>query len=138
MEKLKLARNICKTVHGFRFRSLDQRVRNTAEKFNTLRDELTRVRTDPELNEEAQHVLGLTEQYSESVGKLGRDYTHFRQHEEPYLETFDLFRSYTAPAVTAALSCVALLVTGYEEISRIKYAQRSRGELNRRIRGKLY
>ncbi|MCL7022517.1 hypothetical protein MKW94_014141 [Papaver nudicaule] len=78
MEKLKLARNICKTVYGLRFRSIDQRVRNTAQKFNTLRDELSSVRTDPELNEEAQLVLRLTEQYSKAVGKLGRDYTHFK------------------------------------------------------------
>ncbi|MCL7030128.1 hypothetical protein MKW94_013262 [Papaver nudicaule] len=124
MEKLKLARNICKTVYGLRYRTIDQRVRNTAQKFNTIRDELTRVRTDPELNEEAQLVLRLTEQYSKAVGKLGRDYTHFKVHEEPGLERIDLLRNYTAPAVSATLGCMVVFADGYEGYVKRKYVDR--------------
>ncbi|KAI3887989.1 hypothetical protein MKX03_002571 [Papaver bracteatum] len=112
MEKMNLARNVCKTVYGFRYRTINQRLKNTIGKFGALNDELfTAV---PYLQnalaspEEAQHVVEVTEQYEKSVSKLASDYEHFKEHEEPSLMTCNMFRNYVTPSVTAGM--VAVLV----------------------------
>lgn len=77
MEKMNLARNIYKTFYGFRYRTINQRVKNTAGKFGALNDEISKYTAAPYLrhtlnsSKEAQHVVQVTEQYEKSIYQTG-------------------------------------------------------------------
>ncbi|KAI3891948.1 hypothetical protein MKX03_031606 [Papaver bracteatum] len=98
MEKLNLARNICKTL--FRYRTFNERLRNTAGEFGAINDDLYKVRADPnfrnslsncpKLIEEAEHVRQVAQQAEETVSKLFRGYTHFKVPPPPPLSLFFL------------------------------------------------
>ncbi|RZC77912.1 hypothetical protein C5167_002096 [Papaver somniferum] len=65
----------------------------------SAKDDLYKVRADPnfrnsmsnypKLIEEAEHVRQVAQQAEETVSKLIRGYTHFKQHEEPNLDSFN-------------------------------------------------
>ncbi|KAI3962505.1 hypothetical protein MKW92_032003 [Papaver armeniacum] len=85
MEKMNLARNIFKTVYGFRFRTIDQRFKNTAEEFLALSEECSKVKADPNIKnilssspKEAKHVCEVKQQCDESIIKLAEQYDHFK------------------------------------------------------------
>ncbi|KAI3899859.1 hypothetical protein MKW92_025203 [Papaver armeniacum] len=115
MEKMNLARNVCKTIYGFRYRTINQRLKNTIGKFGALNDELSTA--VPYLTlaspEEAQHVVEVTQQYEKSVSKLASDYEHFKEHEEPSLMTCNMFRNYVTPSLTAGMVAVLLGAIAY-------------------------
>ncbi|KAI3911463.1 hypothetical protein MKW98_010350 [Papaver atlanticum] len=137
MEKLNLARNICKAVYGFRYGTINKRLRNIAGEFCAINDDFYKVRADPnfrnalsncpKLIEEDEHFHKVAQQAEKAVSNFTRGYTHFKQHEEPNLDSFNLFKSYVAPSVAATMAGVLLVVTTYKKHLRKKYKEKLHG-----------
>ncbi|KAI3836793.1 hypothetical protein MKW98_005126 [Papaver atlanticum] len=78
MEKMKLARNLCKTVYGFRFRTINQRLKNTIKEFGSLTVEYSKVKNILSSSTEAKLFGEATQQFDKSLKKLYNDFKHFK------------------------------------------------------------
>ncbi|KAI3888568.1 hypothetical protein MKX03_001138 [Papaver bracteatum] len=120
MEKMKLARNLCKTVYGFRFRTINQRLKNTIKEFGSLTVEYSKVREDPNIKNilssstEAKLFGEATQQFDKSLKKLYNDFKHFKEHEEPNLEACNMLRTYVEPFIATTLAGSLLGVIAYK------------------------
>ncbi|RZC71781.1 hypothetical protein C5167_034944 [Papaver somniferum] len=110
VEKMsRLIRNAYKTVaYGLKHHTVNQRLLQSAYKFDTHYDELSKVAAEvneltcPKKIEEAIRVLQMGNESGALLDKLIDDYTHFKLHEEPNLTASNMLRDIALPCSAGA------------------------------------
>ncbi|RZC54159.1 hypothetical protein C5167_013011 [Papaver somniferum] len=59
--------------------------------------------------------------------KLARDYSHFKEHEEPTLTTCNMFRNYVLPSLATSVGVVLLGAFAYEGHLKENYQALEKG-----------
>ncbi|KAI3926537.1 hypothetical protein MKX01_011433 [Papaver californicum] len=80
MEKMNLARNICKTLYGFRYSTFPQRLTNSTEDLVSLLRIITKSLQIPtslsSSSMEAKHFHEAAQRFDKSLRKLAHAFTH--------------------------------------------------------------
>ncbi|KAI3891959.1 hypothetical protein MKW92_045123 [Papaver armeniacum] len=105
----RLVRHAYKSVaYSLRYHTINQRVLESAQKFDGHYDELSKVTAEvkkltcPKKVEEAMRVLQMGNESGALLGKLVDDYKHFKLHEEPNLTASNMFRDIVLPCSAGA------------------------------------
>ncbi|KAI3834769.1 hypothetical protein MKW92_029565 [Papaver armeniacum] len=100
----RLVRHAYKSVaYGLRYHTINQRLQNSAQKFDGHYDEFSKVTakvkklTCPKKIEEAIQVLEMGNEYGSLLRKIVDDYKHFKLHEEPNLTASNMLRDFVLP-----------------------------------------